>query len=109
MRPEDLLPEAGPVLVQTTVPDDDYVDALTDDGLNSLGLPTTDPLDDHGSAVDHDVCQPIGARAHANGERGIACRSATTGAPARAEELAYFGSKRLAARRRVRFDEWYFS
>ncbi len=97
------------MLVHATAPDDDYVDALTEDGLRSLGLPATYPLDDDGSTVDHAVCQPIGARAHRSGERGIACRSATTDAPAHAEELAYLGGKRLTAQRTMRFDEWYFS
>lgn len=108
IRPEDILPEVGPTLVHTTVPDDDYVDAVTEDGLHSAGLPKTYPLGEDGTTVDHAVCQPIGALAYKQGERGIACCSATAGAPADAEELAYFGRKRLPLQSRQPFVEWYF-
>jgi hypothetical protein len=39
IRPEDVLPEAGPVLVHTTVPEDTYVNAMTDAGLRAFDLP----------------------------------------------------------------------
>jgi hypothetical protein len=108
IRPEDLQPEEGPSLVRTTLPRDRYVDAVSDRGLRSLGLPSTYPYDAHGRAVPHSVCQPIGQRAHEQGEHGIACRSAARTAPSDGEELAYFGSKRLRSRSVEEFVEWYW-
>lgn len=35
IRPEDVLREEGPVLVHTTVPEDDYVNAVTEAGLHA--------------------------------------------------------------------------
>lgn len=106
IRPEDLDPGQGPVLVHTDVPEQAYVDALTDRGLASLGLPASYPLNEHGAPIPHSTCQPIGERAHAAGEAGIACRSAV-GAPGE-EELAYFGAKRLPLRKREPFAEWFW-
>lgn len=107
IRPEDVLPEAGPVLVQTTVPDDTYVNAVTDAGLRNVKLPTTYPLDGHRKIVAHRVCRPIGQRAWDGNERGIACRSATRVAPADGEELAYFGHQTLRVERTERFATWF--
>jgi RES domain len=109
VRPEDLDPGAGPVLVRTELPDDRYVDAVTERGLVSLGLPAGYPLGANGDAVPHDVCRPIGRRAREAGERGIACRSAARTAPAGGEELAYFGRRRLRAEGIERFADWYWS
>ncbi len=86
--PEDVLPDAGPALVHTTVPADRYVDAVSAAGLQSLRLPATYPRDERGRTIPHSVCQPLGLLAHQAGEHGIACRSATPRAPARSEELA---------------------
>jgi RES domain len=109
IRPEDLDPETGPVLVHTRVPDDNYVDAVSAEGLRKLRLPVTYPLDNDGALVTHDVCQPIGQAAWDAGERGIACRSAASSAPAEAEELAFFARrKRLRLQRRDRFADWYW-
>jgi hypothetical protein len=107
IRPEDILPETGPVLVRTTVPDDTYVNAVTDAGLRSVNLPTTYPLDKSGKTVAHRVCQPIGQLAWDAGERGIACRPATRGAPASGKELAYFGRQRLRVEETERFATWF--
>lgn len=107
IRPEDILPEAGPMLVSTTVPDDVYVNAVTDAGLRAVSLPTTYPLDGRGRIIPHGVCQPIGQLAWDAGERGIVCRSATKGAPARGEELAYFGRARLRVNETEPFADWY--
>ena len=109
IRPEDLDPEAGPVLVHTRVPDDEYVDAVSAESVRELGLPATYPLGDDGALVGHHVCQPIGQAAWDAGERGIACRSAASSAPAEAEELAFFvRRRRLRLQRSDRFADWYW-
>jgi RES domain-containing protein len=105
---DDLLPERLPALVETTVPEAGYVDAVTARGLASLDLPATYPLDASGKRVSHERCRPIGATAWAAGEPGIACRSAAPGAPAGSEELALFDrGRRLKRGRRRPFDRWY--
>jgi hypothetical protein len=108
IRPEDLDPAQGPVLVETVLRDDDYVNAIGAAGLVALGLPTTYPLDDRGDVVPHRVCQSIGLRAWEAGERGIACRSAAATAPPEGEELAFFARRRLRARSTSRFADWYW-
>lgn len=95
------------MLVHTTVPEDDYVNAVTDAGLRALDLPVSYPVDSRGHAVAHAVCQPIGQLAWEADERGIACRSATPGAPAGAQELAYFGRGILREDQTQRFVDWY--
>lgn len=107
IRPEDVLPESGPVLIRTTAPYDAYVNALTDAGLRALDLPASYPLDGRGRLVAHGVCQPIGKLAWDAGERGIACRSATKGAPAHGQELAYFGRESLRVERTEPFADWF--
>lgn len=105
--PEDLEPASGPVLVSTEVPPARFVDAVTDAGLGSLGLPTSYPLDAAGQEVDHATCQPLGAAAHVDGEPGIAARSAAA-VPSPGEELAYFGPKALRPAGRQPFAEWFW-
>ncbi len=107
IRPEDILAEAGPVLVATTVPEESYVNAVTDAGLRSLDLPTTYPLDSRGKIIAHKRCQPIGQLASDAGEQGITCRPATRSAPARAEELAYFGRQELRVEITEPFASWF--
>jgi hypothetical protein len=107
IRPEDILPEAGPVLIATTVPDKTFVNAVTEAGLRSVNLPTTYPLDSRGKIIAHSRCQPIGQLAWDAGERGIACRSATRGAPPIEEELAYFGRKKLRVETTEEFATWF--
>jgi hypothetical protein len=107
IRPEDVLPEAGPVLVHTTVPDNAYVNAVTDAGLRALHLPATYPLDDRGRVIPYSVCQPIGRLASVAGEKGIACRSATKGAPTSGQELAYFNRQSLGVEDIEQFADWF--
>ena len=109
IRPEDLDPEQGPLLVHTDIPEDRYVDAVSDRGLAALGLPESYPLDVGGSAIPHGVCQPIGQKAWDAAEPGIACRSAARTAPSGGEELAYFARRPLPAQGAERFAEWYWS
>lgn len=107
IRPEDLRRERGPLLVHTEVPEDSYVDAITDLGLNSLGLPASYPLNSKGEEVSHAVCQPIGQEAWEGKEPGIACRSAAA-QPSPGEELAYFPGNALTVTRRQPWTEWFW-
>jgi hypothetical protein len=109
IRPEDLDPRQAPVLVQVDVPDDRYVDAVTEDGLKSLGLPASYPLDASGNVVPHRVCRPVGQRARSAGEEGIACRSAAPASPPGGEELAYFGARALRQADTSLFADWFWS
>jgi len=107
IRPEDLSPERGPVLIHAEVPEDSYVDAVTDRGLHSLGLPLSYPLDSKGNEVSHAVCQPIGQDAQDAKEPGIACRSAAA-QPSPGEELAYFPGDTLTVSHREAWTEWFW-
>lgn len=107
IEPEDLDPRSGPMLVATDVPDAVFVDAVTDKGLASLGLPTSYPLDATGTVVGHAACQPLGAKAHDTKEPGIAARSAAA-VPSPGEELAYFASRRLKEKGRLPFANWFW-
>ncbi|MEN3280829.1 MAG: hypothetical protein V7607_1969 [Solirubrobacteraceae bacterium] len=108
IRPEDLDPDRGPVLVHTRVPEDEYADAVTSDGLAELDLPATYPVDERGTPVPHATCQRIGQAAWDAGERGIACRSAAGSAPPDAEELAFFARRRLRVQHSEPFVDWYW-
>lgn len=106
--PEDLEPDQGPDLIHTEVPNQPYVDACTERGLASLGLPPSYPLDARGKRVPHTACQPIGQEVWNAAGAGIACRSAAS-APHQGEELAYFGrDRKLPIRLREPFARWYW-
>ena len=108
IRPEDLDPARGPVLVHTTVPTQSYVDAVSDRGLSSLGLPKSYPFDDHGRSTPHETCQPLGEQAWEGDEPGIACRSRAS-APAPGEELAYFDrDEKLKVDAEEEFSDWFW-
>lgn len=108
IRPEDLEPDQGPVLVHTHVPHERYVDAINEKGLAALGLPATYPMEDGGRPIQHADCQPIGQQAWDAGERGIACWSAAETAPPGAEELAFFARRALERHSSDRFVDWYW-
>jgi hypothetical protein len=105
----DLRPEAGPDLVETDVPEDRFVDVVTDDGCRAAGLPATYPRDAAGAILPHERCQPVGRAAWDGGEAGIACRSATARPKDVGEELAWFarGPRGLRTRRRTPFGDWF--
>ena len=107
--PEMLDPEEAPVLIQTSVDETGFVDAVTDQGCVELGLPATSPIDTSGNEVGWNRCQPVGLAAWNAREMGIACRSAAT--PDRSgEELALFrrgGDRPLRLDRRLAFEEWF--
>jgi RES domain len=104
--PEDLRAGAGPVLVRTRVPDDRYLNAITEAGLRDVGLPTTYPRDSRRRIVPHSRCQAIGLQAWEAGLPGIATRSAAT---AQGEELAYFGRRKLRRGAIRSFERWFWS
>jgi hypothetical protein len=102
--PEDLRGTAGPLLVRTRVPDDLYLNAVTDAGLRSIGLPRTYPLDSRRRLIPWRRCQSIGERAHESGLPGVAARSAR----AAGEELAYFGRRKLRRGAARIFEDWFW-
>ena len=110
--PEDLLPEAAPVLIGVRLPRrQQAADVHTPAGVAAVGLPRGYPTDADGRLVGHDRCQPIGVQAKAAGLRGVHCRSAR--APYGAgRELAWFPA---TARSRahpdgaVPFEDWFWA
>lgn len=106
--PEDLRPETAPVLVRARVPEDRYLNAVTDAGCEAAGLPRTYPRDGRGRIIPHRRCQEIGLAAWEHGLPGVACRSAAPTAPPRGEELAYFGRRRLRRGAVRAFEDWFW-
>jgi hypothetical protein len=91
-NPEDLRDDAPYVLVLAGLPRrQDVADALSDEGLETLGLRSSYPLDPRGDPVPHEPCQMIGTTVHSARLRGVWCRSAATG-DASGRELAWFPS-----------------
>jgi len=110
--PEDLNPREQHQLLRVTLPEADYLDAVTEDGLGAVGLPTTYPREADGSTVPWARCQPVGRAAWDDGLPGIGCRSAAIGARPEDEELAFFdraGAPRPTARERIDFDNWFLA
>lgn len=109
-RLEDLRPGSRPDLQAFDVSRRDYVDAVTDPGLEALGLPPSYPW-----KIDHSTCQPVGESCYRQGEDGIACRSAAEcSGPGVCvgEELALFdrdaeGTPPAAPGPRQPFSDWY--
>jgi hypothetical protein len=90
VNPEDLRDDAPYGLVLARLPRrQDVADAVSDEGLDGLGLPGSYPLDARGDPVPHEPCQRIGTPVHAAGLRGVWCRSAAT-ADGSGRELAWF-------------------
>ena len=104
--PEDLQPGSGPVLVRTAVPEDRYLNVITDVGCRDAGLPMTYPLDGRRRIVPWRRCQPIGLRAWEAGVPGVAARSA---AAVGGEELAYFGRRKLRRGAVRSFEDWFWT
>lgn len=104
----DMAPDRRPVLMHTDVPEDVFVDIVTDRGCVAASLPTTYPLDEKGEGIAWERCQPIGQAAWDQGEPGIACRSASARPADPGEELAWFEREtRLRSASRRAFDEWF--
>ena len=111
VHPEDLDPPY--VLVTATLPSRQIVsDAVTDVGLDALGLPATYPVDEAGDTISHTVCQPIGAAIKEEGLRGVHTRSAAT-PEGTGRELAWFpartSSKATSISDPLSFSEWWYS
>ena len=91
VRPEDLDPPY--ILVTATLPARQVVaDAVTDVGLDSLGLPTTYPVGNDGVTIPHAQCQQIGSEIKDQNLRGVHARSAVTPDGA-GRELAWFPAR----------------
>ena len=103
--PDDLDPATAPLLVTVDVPEGQAVDAYTDEGLTTAGLPTSYPLDIDEQLIPHRICQPIGQAAFDAGLDGVDCRSA---APGGTRELAWFRrSIEVQPRARLTFEQWW--
>ena len=98
-------------LVEVMVPEGDYLDCVTDTGLEAVGLPISYPHHLDGRPVAHRECQPIGAAARSASRPGVASRSAATGAPAHGEELAVFDTHAdgVVMTGRAPFAEWWYA
>lgn len=105
--PEDLDP--GFDLVVATLPrEQEVADAISDQGLEALGLPHTYPHHRNGRPVAHDDCRSVGQVVHDLGLRGVHARSAVFD---EGRELAWFPartSSRARMRDRLPFGDWWF-
>lgn len=106
---EDLDPDEQHDLVVVRVEDSEVLDCVSGEGLTEVGLPVSYPSDDAGNPVPHEDCQPIGAAAREDGQGGVACRSAATGAAASDEELVVFDTamSRVSQTARLAFRTWF--
>ena len=110
-EPEDLRDDTGPCLVSARLPRSQRVaDIHTRAGVAAAGLPPNYPLDGNAELIGHDVCQAIGAKVHAQGLRGVRCRSVPSPDGA-GRELAWFpATSRSRARLRgiASFETWFY-
>jgi len=107
---DDLDPAEQHDLVEIELSSQDFLDCVSDAGLQAAGLPASYPLDGSGATVGHAVCQPVGASAYAEPLCGVACRSVARRAAPDDEELGVFDRDvtsmvRQTARRT--FSDWY--
>ena len=109
--PEDLNPDEQHDLVSVNVPDNAYLDCISDSGLTLLGLPASYPRHANGRPVSHATCRPVGQQAWDDGLPGIACRSVAGGATRTNEELAFFDRAHQphpTATARAPFADWWW-
>jgi RES domain-containing protein len=106
---EDLDPDEQHDLVLVRVETSEVLDCVSGDGLTAIGLPVSYPSGDAGNAVSHEDCQPVGAAARDDGQAGVACRSAASGAAASDEELVVFdtATSRVVQTARLTFRTWF--
>lgn len=109
VEPEDLDP--GFDLVLATLPrSQDVADAMSEEGLEALGLPASYPRYGNGRPVRHDVCQPVGVAVYEAGLRGIHARSAVDDS-GDGRELAWFPARttsRALLVSRLPFEDWWY-
>ena len=105
---EDLRPDAGPDLVEALLPTRQRVlDVDSVEGVASVGLPRSYPVDSGGEVVAHEPCRRIGRRARNAGLMGVYCRSAAI-ADGTGRELAWFpNGQHAVVRTRTPFAEWF--
>ena len=108
--PEDL--DGQYVLVTVALPRSQTVaDAISDEGLERLGLPSTYPTS-KGRRVPRSVCQPIGAAVQLADLRGVHARSAAT-VDGSGRELAWFPARPSSKPRRLTddrpFADWWYA
>ena len=99
-RIDDLGPDAYLLVALTLPARQDAADAVSDEGLEALGLPASYPVDPKGAPVRLERCQPVGAAVRARGVRGVWGRSACT-VDGRGRELAWFPASRRSRARPV--------
>lgn len=99
-RIDDLGPDAYLLVALRLPARQDAADAVSDEGLEALGLPTSYPVDSEGARVRRERCQPVGAALRAEEVRGVWCRSACT-TDGRGRELAWFPASRRSRARPV--------
>ncbi len=103
--PEDIAPDAAPMLLDVTVAPAECLDVASPAGAQAVGLPATYPLDASGTEVRWEACQPIGRQAYDAGLDGVACASAR----ATGEELAHFNRmNKLAVAKSRPFAGWFW-
>jgi hypothetical protein len=104
----DLRPERRPELLEVEASEVEAADAVSREGLASLGLPAEYPF-----GVGNELCQPVGQHVYEDeSAAGIACRSAAGcrgPGDSPGEELALFERATDGIRPGVRrtFAEWY--
>lgn len=99
-------------LVDLDVPEQTWLDCVSDGGLEAVGLPVSYPRHPDGTAVGHPECRPKGQAAFNEGLPGVACRSAAYGAATADEELAVFaraGGPNVAITHRRPFADWFWT
>jgi hypothetical protein len=87
---EDLDESEQHDLVNVKVTEHDWLDCISVQGLEAVGLPPTYPRHQNGRPVRHADCQSVGQAAFDDGRPAIACRFATTGASSTDEELGVY-------------------
>ena len=100
VRPDDL-DDGAYLIVAVSLPrSQTSAEAVSNEGLRLLGLPKTYPVYRSGREVPHRVCQRVGEEVHADGLRGVWCRSACT-PDGSGRELAWFPATRRSKAKAV--------
>jgi hypothetical protein len=95
IEPDDLDDDAPICLAAATLPGRQRVaDLVSPEGVVSVGLPSTYPLDRDAVPVTYASTRQVGSDVHAAGLRGVWCRSAAGAG----HELAWFPAARSRAR-----------